>query len=86
MNKETVILLYEGDAWLSRDSLYLRGIFTSGEDLRDYTQDMVAKGVIDEDGQEQLLNGWKQTSGIGKWSECCFMVEPSEVNPKEYDG
>lgn len=86
MKEKKVILLYEGDAWLSRHSLYLRGIFTTEEDLRRYTQDMAAKGAIDESGNEQLLTGYGQTSGIGEWSKVMFMKEVAEVNPTEYDG
>lgn len=86
MKENEIILLYEGDAWLSRHSLYLRGIFTTEEDLRRYTQNMVANGVVGDDGMEQLLTGIGQTSGIGKWSDVMFMKEVSDVNPKEYDG
>lgn len=86
MKKNEIILLYEGDAWLSKSSLTLRGIFTTTEDLKDYTQDMAAKGAIDDYGFNQLNNGHGQTAGIGEWSHCAFMVERTEVNPKVYDG
>lgn len=79
-------MLYEGDAWLSHHSLYLRGIFTSEEDLERYTQDMEVKGVIDSAGKERLLHGNRQCSGIGDWSRRCFIVNPTKVNPTEYDG
>lgn len=86
MNRNNVILLYEGDAWLSRHSLYLRGIFTTEDDFRRYTQDMAEKGVIDKDGLEQLQTGNGQTSGIGDWSNMMFMKKVADVNPTEYDG
>lgn len=86
MKENEIILLYEGDAWLSTSSLTLRGVFITNEDLRAYTQDMVAKGAIDDYGFDQLNNGYGQTSGIGIWSRSMFMVERTEVNPKEYNG
>lgn len=86
MKDNEIILLYEGDAWLSTNSLTLRGVFTTNEDLRTYTQDMAAKGAIDDYGLDQLNNGYGQTSGIGKWSRSAFMVERTEANPTEYDG
>lgn len=85
MKENQVILLYEGDAWLSTHSLILRGIFTTSEDLRAYTQDMAAKGVIDDYGIDQLNNDNRQASGIGEWSERMFMIEQWDVNPKEYE-
>ncbi len=86
MKDNEIILLYEGDAWLSTNSLTLRGVFTTNEDLRAYTQDMAAKGAIDDYGLDQLNNGHGQTSGIGKWSRSAFMVERTEANPTGYDG
>lgn len=47
---------------------------------------MAAKGAIDDYGLDQLNNGYGQTSGIGEWSRSAFMVERTEVNPKEHDG
>lgn len=86
MKDNEIILLYEGDAWLSTNSLTLLGVFTTNKDLRAYTQDMAAKGAIDDYGLDQLNNGYGQTSGIGKWSRSAFMVERTEANPTEYDG
>lgn len=86
MKENEIILLYQGDAWLSTSSMTLRGIFTTQESLRAYTQDMRAKGAIDDYGFDQLNNGYGQTSGIGKWSRSAFMVERTDVNPTEYDG
>ena len=86
MKGNEIILLYEGDAWLSTSSLTLRGVFTTNEDLRAYTQDMAAKGAIDDYGLDQLNDGYGQTSGIGKWARSAFMVERTEADPTEYDG
>ena len=86
MEQNQVLLLYEGDAWLSQRSLHLCAIFTTEEDLERYTQDMKAKGVIDQDNKDRLFNGYRQCSGIGKWSECRFMVETYDLNQTEYDG
>lgn len=85
MKDNQVILLYEGDAWLSNSSLNLCGIFTTTDAFREYTQDMMAKGAIDEYGYDQLNNGYGQTSGIGKWSRSAFMKEVMEVNPTKFD-
>ncbi len=38
---ETVYLLYEGDEWLSKDSLVLMGIFTSTELLRTNAEKLI---------------------------------------------
>lgn len=41
MEEKNVYLLYEGDEWLSTDSLVLMGIFTSEENLKENARKLI---------------------------------------------
>ena len=71
----TVYLLYEGDNWLSRDSLVLMGIFSSEESL--YCN---AEKLIRERGEEHLkehlrYDGWDFDEESTKQEKIDLVVE-----------
>ena len=48
MNEDNVVyLLYEGDAWLSSDSLVLMGIFTDKEQLKQGAIQLAEQHIVD---------------------------------------
>lgn len=85
MNEDKVILLYEGDVWLSNDSLRLLGVFTNQENLKVYLSDMENKGIIDEYGYDCLSGEIESARGQVQTDRSAFMVEFVEPNPTEYD-
>lgn len=55
--EESVYLLYEGDEWLSTDSLVLMGIFTSDEHLKENAEELIRQRKKQHlrDAEEQTM-------------------------------
>lgn len=85
MKENEVIMLYEGDVWLSNSSLNLLAIFTSKANLNVYLSDMLARNIIDAYGYD-CLSGNNPTAGWQtQMDNVAYMVEFVEVNPTKYD-
>lgn len=76
MEKDTVLLFYECDAWHSRDSMNLKGVFSGMFALEDYLAKMLENDEIDEDDITQLRRHG-QTQG----RQDNFMIETETLNP-----
>jgi hypothetical protein len=85
MNEENIILLHEGDVWLSNSSLHLLGIFTTQESLNVYLGDMLSSGIIDQYGYDCLSGKIPTARGQVQMDNSAFMIEYVEVNPTKYD-
>lgn len=87
MTEDKVILLYEGDIWLSSHSLSLLGIFTSEKNLERYVANMKAKGVIDAYGYDCLIGNIESARGqaTNTARDMAFLIERTSVNPLTYE-
>lgn len=74
---DTVLILYETDAWHTHASKSIIGVFSGADELNAYLQKMVRKRRISQDDYEELLSQ-NQTQG----RQDNYMIEEEDVNPK----
>ncbi len=85
MKENEVIMLYEGDVWLSNSSLNLLAVFTSKDNLNVYLNDMRSRDVIDDYGYDCLSGNNPTARWQTQMDNAAYMVEFVEVNPTKYD-
>ena len=67
--KRTAYLLYEGDQWLSRDSMDLHGVFTNKKEL-----EKTARKLIAEQAAEHLEDANNAGMDLETESEVCRSI------------
>lgn len=81
---ERVILLYQGDQWLSSSSLELIGVFTDEVHFREFAETLLKRNIISLQGCKYLF-GEEGLARQCSFENGSFMVEISKTNPKFED-
>lgn len=81
--KKDIHLIYEGDAWLSTDSLVLMGLYEDLDQAKDaILNEMAESGSFDEEnGNDEkyvrsMLDNYSQTQGL----ETNYLIETAALN------
>ncbi len=79
-----VIILQQGDPWLSNSSLSIVGVFSSEESFKQFAEKLLEKGTISDWGYKSL------TGYYGNGRQCdikngALIVEHYELNPSVED-
>lgn len=81
--KKDIYLIYEGDAWLSKDSLVLMGLYEDLNQAKDaILNEMAESGSFDEEnGNDEedvrsMLDNYRQTQGL----ETNYLIETAALN------
>lgn len=81
--KKEIHLIYEGDAWLSTDSLVLMGLYEDFDQAKDaIINEMAESGSFDEEnGNDEedvrsMLDNYRQTQGL----ETNYLIETAALN------
>ena len=67
--KRTAYLLYEGDQWLSKDSMDLHGVFTNKKKL-----EKAARKLIAEEAKQHLEDAYNADMDLKTESEVCRSI------------
>ncbi len=76
IEKNHVLLLYKCDAWHTHSSKELMAAFNDPDRFREYIEDMVSSGKLQEEDAYDLLKG-EQTQGLDE----NYIVEDEKLNP-----